>query len=167
MSAILAAFDTEAALTGALSRLRSEQVGVLETYSPKRLDADLSGSRLPLVIFVAGLTGAALAFALMTYADVWNYPLDIGGRPKFSWPAFVPIAFEVGVLWAVAAGFFGFFIANGMPKLYEPVDECESFRQAGRDGWFVLVSSDDPDLLARARKLLDDLRPAVIEDVPE
>lgn len=167
MSAILAAFDSEVALLEALRKLRAEQVGELQTYTPKVLEGEPTGSPLPLIIFVAGVTGAVAAFALMTYADVWNYPLDIGGRPKFSWPSFVPIAFEVGVLWALTAGFFGFFAVNRMPTLYEPVDECESFRQASRDGWFIAIRSDDPKRHAIARRLLDDLRPAVVEDIPE
>ena len=94
-------------------------------------------------MFIAGMLGFVGFLLLMTYADVRAYPLDIGGRPKFAWPAFIPIAFELGVLCAMGAGFFGYFWICRMPKLYEAVDVCDSIVEASRDGWFVAVRSCD------------------------
>ena len=118
MSGIVAAFETQQALEHALARLRAERIGMIETYTPKALTDDETGvgSPLPLMIFLAGMIGAAAMFGLETYADVVNWPVDVGGRPAFSWPAFVPIAFEVGVLFAITTGFFGYFIVNRMPR---------------------------------------------------
>jgi hypothetical protein len=113
---------------------------------------------------VAGVAGFVGCFLLMTYADVYAYPLDIGGRPTFAWPAFVPIAFEVGVLCAMVVGFFGYFIVCRMPQLYDPVDECERFRRASRDGWFVAIRSSDPEHVAQARTLIDTLQPTSVEE---
>ena len=171
MTGILAAFDTEHALRRAIERLRAEKIAEFETYTPAALDPavlgeDGSGSSLPLVMFVAAMLGLVFFFVLMTYADVWNYPLNIGGRPKFAWPSFVPIAFELSALCAMAAGFFGYFIACRMPHLHDPIDECESFREAMRDGWFVAIRGADAERLAQARAVLDGLDPAVIEDIP-
>ena len=164
MKGVLAGFHTEYALQRALDRLAAEHVGNLETYTPVALNGQPKGSPLPLVMFVAGMMGFVGFFLLMTYADVWAYPLDIGGRPDFAWPSFVPIAFELGVLCAMGAGFVGYFVLCRMPRPYDPVDECDSFRRASRDGWFVAVRCPDPQRFVHAREVLDDLQPASVEE---
>ncbi len=167
MRGVLAAFATEAALEEALARLRASRIEGIETYTPKALAADETGegSVLPLLIFIGGIFGACAMYALESYSNVVNWPVDIGGRPEFSWPAFVPIAFEVGILFAVSTGFFGYLIINGLPKLWVPVDECAAMREAMRADWIVTVSPADPAELARARRLLDALHPLSVEDI--
>jgi Protein of unknown function (DUF3341) len=162
MTGVLAGFETEQALRHALDRLAAEHVGNVETYTPVALNEHPTGSPLPLLMFVAGILGFAGFFGLMAYADVWAYPQNIGGRPEFAWPSFVPIAFELGVLCAMGAGLLGYFVICRLPRPYEPIDECEHFRRASRDGWFVAVRSSD----AHARGILDALRPASIEEFP-
>ena len=124
---MLVGFATEHALRQALDRL-TENVSDIETYTPMALDGKPSGSPLPLAMFLAGMLGFVGFFLLMAYADVWAYPLDIGGRPDFAWPSFVPIAFELGVSVRMGVGFFGYFVICRMPRLYDPIDECDRFR---------------------------------------
>jgi hypothetical protein len=160
MKTVVASFASEAGLMEALPRLRA--LGVVETYTPKALEDD-QPSILPLVVLVAGLVGAACGFGMQVYANTIAYPVDIGGRPAFSWPAFVPIAFEIGVLAAVLAGFIAFLVINHLPRLYDPVDEVGLMRGAMRDRWCVAIRTELPD---RAHALLRDLSVDEVEELP-
>ena len=137
MSNVLAAFDDQHALESALHRLHAASLGPLETYTPQPLAE--GPSPLPLAIFLSGVLTMVASFALQVYANTAAYPLDIGGRPRFSWPAFVPIALENGILAAIAVGFLGYLILNRIPRLYEPIDEAVAIRRASRDLWCVAV----------------------------
>lgn len=162
---ILAMFRDEAALQHALHRFRAESLGPVESYTPAPLqDAD-SGSPIPVIIMLAGLLGAAASFALQSWSYTVAYRFDIGGRPQFAWASFIPTAFENGVLLAVAAGFFAYFILNRMPRLHAPVDEADMFREASRDGWFLALHSTDAGTVQTAHRLLRDLQPARVEEL--
>jgi hypothetical protein len=159
MKTVVASFTSEAGLVDALPRLRT--LGVVETYTPKALEDD-QPSILPLVVLVAGIVGAACGFGMQVYANMIGYPIDIGGRPEFSWPAFIPIAFEIGVLSAVLTGFIAFLAVNRLPRLYEPVDEANLMRDATRDRWCVAIRTESPD---RAHALLCDLSADEVEEL--
>ncbi len=162
VTGLVAAFESERALRQALSKLRAEGLDTT-TYSPKMLeDGDMS-SPIGALILTAGAIGVTAGFAMQVYANVIAYPLDIGGRPKFSWPAFIPIAFEIGVLFAVLAGVFGYLILARLPRLYDPVDDCQSMRRVMRDEWALAVRAADTEQLERARATLQQFHPKLIE----
>jgi len=162
MTGLLAGFESEPALREALEHFSGWRE--LETYTPMPLETERGRSPLPLAMLIGGGAGFIAFFLLMTYADVYAYPLNIGGRPNFAWPAFVPIAFELGVLCAMVSGFFGFFIVCRLPRLYDPIDECASLKGASRDGWFLAIRADGPDRLEEARRLLAALHPLSVEE---
>ena len=161
MSGVLAGFADADALRAALARLRAAGLGALETYTPQPLEE--GPSWIPLAVFVAGVLGMAASLFLQTYANVWAYPLDIGGRPPFSWPSFIPIALENGILAAMGTGFFGYLIANRLPRLYEPIDECLTMRRAMCDMWCIAVRTNDTEL---AWRILHDCAADRIESLP-
>jgi hypothetical protein len=158
---LLAVFETEHELTTALGSLRTAGLGEVETYTPKPIES--GSSIVPALMLIAAILGAVASFCLQSYAGTLSYPLNIGGRPNLSWPAFVPIAFENGILAAVLAGFVGYLVVNRLPRLYDPVDESASIRHAMRDAWCAAIRTGEPD---RARAVLRDLAPVRIEELP-
>jgi hypothetical protein len=163
MKIVIGGFDTKSELLQALPRLHDAGLGRLETFTPNPVeDPHARASPLPLVLLIAGALGTVASFCLQTYANVVSYPVNIGGRPAFSWPAFIPVAFENGVLAAVIVGFAGFLAVNRLPKLYRLEDESMLLRQASQTSWCVAIRTDTPE---RARSILAEITDA-IEEVP-
>ena len=160
---LLVTFETAEALETARRSLAATDLRSIETYTPTALSSEPASSPLSLLMLAAGVGGFLGFFALMAWADMRAYPLDIGGRPRFAWPAFVPIAFELGVLSAMIVGFVGWFVVCRRPKLYEPVDACASFPRASRDRWLLDLEAE-PDALEQLRRALEPLHPECIEE---
>jgi len=165
MSGVVAGFGTETAMEQAFARLRAAGIET-ETYTPRAPEQVSGRSLIPLLMLVGGLGGAAGFFFLQCYALIFNYPFDTGGRSLLAWPDFIPLTFEGGILFAMAAGFFGYLAANRLPHLYDPIDEVDGFREASRDTWFVAVRTDDHEQIRRARELVKPLAPVVLAELP-
>lgn len=146
---LLAEFETPEALREAARGLREAGFTRLTAFTPFPVDGleeelGLRRSRIPAYVLVAGLAGAALAFLVQWWANGFDYPLDVGGRPLFSWPAFVPITFEMAVLAGSVAAVVGVLAGAGLPRLWHPLFEVDGFERATVDRFFLGVGAEDP-----------------------
>jgi hypothetical protein len=161
---LAATFLSEEASLAALARLNEANVGETRLFSPLAPERALRPTRLPAVALALGMLGAGVAFGLQSYANVVAYPLDIGGRPLFSWPSFIPIAFEVGILSAVLATIIGAGALCGFTRYYDPVDRTRAIRDAMIDRWVIVVRAVNSDALARSRHIMQDCHARMIEE---
>jgi multisubunit Na+/H+ antiporter MnhG subunit len=141
---VLAEFATPDALVDATRQMREKGYEGMDTYSPYPLHGGsealgLPPSRVPFIALCAGLTGTATAIAFMAYMNGFDYPLNVGGRPVFSLPSYVPITFELTVLLAAFGIFFGVLGLARLPQPYHPAYEHEAFRSATTHGYWLSV----------------------------
>lgn len=168
---LMAEFDHPDALLAAAEKTRDAGYKKFEAYTPipiHGLDEAVGyrGTRLPWVIFGAGLFGAGGMFAFQTWTNVVAYPMNIGGRPLFSWPAFIPATFEGMVLLSAFAAVFGLIAACGLPRPYHPVFNAPNFERATVDRFFLCIEAADPKFeLKRTRQFLESLEPLAVSTV--
>lgn len=141
---MMAEFARSEQLVAAIYVLRGEGYVDLEAYSPcpvHGIDAALTAkpSRLPAAVLVVGLTFAALAYALQWLLNGVLYPLNVGSRPPHFPLAFVPITFEMGILFAGLTCFFGVLWLGRLLRLWQPIFEVEAITSVSRDGYWVRV----------------------------
>lgn len=124
----------------------------------------LRGSRLPWIPLVTGLAGAAGGLLLQWWVSVKAYPLAISGKELFSWPAFVPVTFELGVLGAALGAVIGMLALNQLPMLHHPLFRSTAFERATDDGFFISIEAWDPKFDPReAARLLERLGAVGVE----
>jgi hypothetical protein len=146
---ILASFGTPEELVHAARTLRGRGYRRLDAFTPypvKGLEGALGLSRSPLgkMLFPVAMVSAALGYLIQLWCNGWDYPINVGGRPLNSVPAFIPITFETGVLLTSLTGVFLFLLLTGLPRLHAPVDGVDGFERASIDRFVLGVDDTDP-----------------------
>lgn len=168
---LLAEFCDADALLSAVRRTRRAGYRHIETFTPFPVDGlsealALPPSRLRVAMLVAGLVAAALAYALQHWSAVYAYPINAGGRPLASWPAFLLVTFEVAVLAAAFAGFAVLIVRGDLTCLDHPVFALPAFRRASQDRFFLAIEACDPRFdRAQTRVFLEQMD-ARVHEVP-
>jgi hypothetical protein len=169
---VIAEFADPGSLVEAANKTREAGYTSTDAFSPFPVHGlaeaiGLPKSRLSAVVLVMGLLGGAGGFFMCWFANVVWYPLNIGGKPFNSWPAWIPITFECAILLAAFGAVFGMLALNGLPMPYHPVFNLRRFDQASRDKFFLVIQARDPKFnLDEVRDFLDSLNPREVTDVP-
>ena len=164
---LLAEFNTPGELVEATEAAYQAGYRRMECYTPYPVEEAAIAlrfhkTRVPLVCLVGGLMGLTTAFSMETWINVWAYPLNIGGRPLFSWPAFIIPAYEWTILFSGLAAAFGMFALCGLPQLYHPVFNAANFRAgATTDKFFLCLEAADPQFSPSGTRTFLEQFPAV------
>lgn len=170
--ALSAMFESADELLAAVDSLRRKGYRCLDAYTPFPVEglAEALGSRddgVRWFVLAGTVVGGVLAFVLQWYSAVIDYPINVGGRPLNSWPAFLPVSFEMAVLLGAFSGFFGMLALNGLPRLHHPMFGAEHFGEATRKRFFVVVEARDPAFDREETAAdLSDLDPLDVVEVP-
>jgi ActD protein len=183
---LLAEFTSTDALVSAAERVHQEGYRRIDALTPLPVHglAEALGyddNRIQKMILAGGVTGALLGLGLQLHVNLvgWNvsigsvylsgYPLNIGGRPLVSLPAFIVPAFETTILLAAITAVVGTLALCGFPQPYHPVFNVKRFRERGsQDGLFLCVEAADPKYHhERTRDLLQSLGARGVYDVEE
>jgi hypothetical protein len=147
---LMAEFDEVTKLVDAAKRARGEGYQKVDAYTPfpvhELFDVlDAHDRRVPLFILCGGIVGMLAGFGLCYWVSVIAYPMNIGGRPFNSWPAFIPVTFETTVLIAAFTAVLSWIVLSGLPLPYHPVFNVPRFaKAASEDGFFLTIEAADP-----------------------
>ncbi len=146
---IMAEFDNPSDLVAAARRTHEAGYRRINGYSPYPIEElteaiGFTRTTLPLIVLVGGILGGLGGFFMQYWMEVIDYPINVGGKPFNSWPAFIPITFECTILCAAFAAVFGMLALNKLPQPYHPVFNAPNFALATRDSFFLVIESKDP-----------------------
>ena len=168
---IVAEFKELDALIAGVTAVREAGYKRFQAYTPfpsEELNHAIGyhGSRLPFLIFLGGLVGAIIGYSLQYWTAVHSYPLNVGGRPLHSWPAFIPVTFECTILGASLTAILAMLAMNGLPAPYHPLFNVPRFSRASRDLFFLCVQARDPQFDREVvKEFLLKLAPSDVQEV--
>ena len=170
---LMAEFDDPTTLVAATDRAHHEGYRRMDAYSPFPIDElhdalGSSPSRLPLIVLIGGLLGCIGGYGLQYWVSVIAYPVNVGGKPFHSWPAFIPVTFECTILAAALVAVFGMLALSDLPMPYHPVFNVPRFALASRNRFFLVIEAADTKFeLEETRRFLETLDPREVSTVAD
>ena len=168
---LMAEFETPGALITATEQARHAGYRKMDAYAPYPIEELVHAlghhhSKLPLMVLGGGIVGFFAGLGLQVYVNAIAYPLNIGGKPALSWPAFVPVTFEMTILFASLTAVLGMLALNGLPTPYHPVFNLPRFSAASRDRYFLCIEAVDPRFhVDGTRQFLESQAPTEVSEV--
>ena len=168
---LMAEFEDPSALVAAAKRTYEAGYRNIDTFSPYPIEEAWEAigqhdRRLSKIVLGGGVLGLLTGFALQEWVHQVAYPINIAGKPLNSWPQFVPVMFELTILFAALSAVIGMIVLNGLPQPYHPVFNVPRFEHASRDKFFLLVESADPKFdREQTREFLKGLNATEVSDV--
>ena len=170
---LMAEFDSAQELFDAATRARQAGYTRMDAYSPfpiHGLDEAIGFKEhiIPKLVFVAAAIGGTIAFSFQYWVSAVDYPLNIGGRPLFSWVSFIPVTFELTILFGAFTAALSMLALNGLPQPSHPVFNAPSVARASQDRFFLAIEASDPRFeLEQTRAFLLGLQPREVVAVEE
>jgi hypothetical protein len=170
---LMAEFEDPNALVAAARRARHEGYRRMDAYSPFPIEElhealGMHHTRLPLIVLIGGLIGCIGGYSLQYWVSAIAFPLNVGGKPYHSWPAFIPVTFECTILAAALSAVLGMLALNGLPMPYHPVFNVPRFALASRNRFFLCIEAKDPKFdLEATRRFLETLDPREVSTVAD
>ncbi len=170
---VMAEFETPEQLLAAAKKARAAGYKHVDAYTPFPIEglSEAIGFRwtaVPLITLIGGIGGGLTGFGLQYWCAAISYPMNIAGRPLNSWPAFIPVTFELTVLGASLFAVVGMLALNKLPQPYHPVFNVERFGAASTDRFFLVIEARDPKFdLAESSRLLQEASAKFVSEVKD
>ncbi|QDT16845.1 quinol:electron acceptor oxidoreductase subunit ActD [Alienimonas californiensis] len=185
LTGVVAEYDTPEELVAACERVRDAGMTKWDSYTPYPIHGieramGIKATILPWIVLCGGLTGCATGILMQWYLNgseelanevgiptaLQGYNFLISGKPIWSLPANIPVAFELTILFSAFGAFFGMLALNRLPRLSNPRLRLPGFRRGTDDQFVIGLDAKDPKFdLAAAAELLSPTRPTAVREV--
>src|SRR5690242_4831928 len=169
---VVGEFETPRKLIQAANKARVAGYKNMDAYTPFPIEGlsealGLKRSLVPTVTLIGGLLGGLTGFGFQYWASVISYPENIGGRSLNSWPAFIPVTFEMTVLGASLFAVFGMLAMNRLPQPHHPLFNVHRFQKhASTDRFYLCLQANDKKFnLEEAARFLQDVSAQHVSEV--